>query len=122
MAHEVNYTPDPSGNNPPGNCGMSFFSSGSGAPTCAGIEGRLYVNEDTGDFYEYRSGAWVLLFSSGGGGGGAGLTYYQGAFTDPNGNVTGSVGDLYYSRIAIGGDGTLWAKTTGTATNTGWGN
>lgn len=121
MPFEQNYVPDPSSDVPPSGCGYKVFSTSNGAPTCPGVEGQINVDEDSGDFYEWRDGAWVLIFSSGGGGGGAGLTYHQGAFTDPNGNVTGSVGDVYKSRIALGGDGTVWWKETGTGTNTGWG-
>lgn len=121
MPFETNYVPDPSGSVLPSSCGLSFVTTGSGAPTCVSTEGRIYIDIVTGDFYRYVSGAWVLQFSTGGGGG-AGLTYHQGAHLDPNGNVTGSVGDVYYSRIAVGGDGSVWWKTTGTATDTGWGN
>lgn len=120
MSHEQNYVPDPTGNVPPSSCGLSFLTTGTGAPTCVSNEGRVYIDLSTGDFYQYQSGSWVLVFSTGGGGGGAGLTYYQGAHLDPNGNVTGSVGDVYHSRIAVGGDGSVWWKTTGTATDTGW--
>lgn len=122
MPFEQNYVPDPSGNVLPSNCGLSFFTTGTGAPTCNTESGRFYIDIGTGDFYENQGGSWVLVFSTGGGGGGAGLTYYQGSALDPNGVVTGSIGDVYYSRIAVGGDGSVWWKTTGTATNTGWGN
>lgn len=60
----------------------------------------------------------VELLSTGAGGGG--VTANVGGFLDPNGNVTGSVGDTYYSRFADGGDGSTWFKGSGTATNTGW--
>lgn len=43
-----------------------------------------------------------------------------GAFLDPNGNVTGSVGDIFKSAESLGGDGTLWFKVSGTATDSGW--
>lgn len=95
--------------------------SGAGAPSSGGVEGDIYINESNGDFYEYSGGVWVLRFSSGGGGGGAGLTYYQGAFLDPNGNQTGNVGDVYYSRMALGGDGSIWFKGSGNSTDQGWG-
>jgi hypothetical protein len=62
----------------------------------------------------------VLIFSGGGGGGGAGLTYYQGAGFDPNGVQVGSVGDVYHSRVALGGDGSTWWKVSGTGTTTVW--
>lgn len=120
MPFETNYVPDPSGNVLPSSCGPTTVATSSGAPTCGGFEGQINIDITTGDFYEYQSGAWVLVFSTGGGGGGAGLTYYQGADLDPNGVVTGSVGDVYHSRIAVGGDGSVWWKTTGTATDTGW--
>lgn len=99
---------------------MSFLTFGDGAPTCVGTEGKVWVDSGTGDFYQYQSGSWVLIFSSGGSGGGAGLTYYQGAFLDPNGNVTGSLGDVYHSRVAAGGDGSTWWKVAGSGTNTNW--
>jgi hypothetical protein len=120
MSHERNYVPDPSGNVLPSSCGTAQVTTGNGAPTCVSVEGRIYIDLDTGDFYEYQSGSWVIMFSSGGGGGGAGLTYYQGAGLDPNGVQVGSVGDVYHSRLGLGGDGSTWWKVTGTATNTGW--
>ncbi len=44
----------------------------------------------------------------------------SGAFSDPNGNVVGNVNDMYKSAVSLGGDGSLWVKVTGTATDTGW--
>lgn len=43
-----------------------------------------------------------------------------GGFLDPNGSVVGNVKDLYFSSPALGGDGTMKVKTSGTGTNTGW--
>jgi hypothetical protein len=120
MPFEQNYVPDPSGNVLPSSCGISFLTTGIGAPTCVSNEGRIYIDLATGDFYRYVSGAWVIQFTTGGGGGGAGLTYYQGSALDPNGTITGSIGDVYHSRLGLGGDGSTWWKVTGTATNTGW--
>ena len=60
------------------------------------------------------------LVASGGGGGGAGLTYYQGAGLDPNGVQSGSVGDVYHSKVSLGGDGSTWWKVSGTGTTTVW--
>lgn len=55
-----------------------------------------------------------------GGGGGGGNAFSSGSVDDPNGNVTGSPGDIYLSSIPAGGDGSVWFKVTGTDTNTGW--
>lgn len=43
-----------------------------------------------------------------------------GAGLDPNGVVVGSVKDLYKSAVSLGGDGSFWVKTSGTATSAGW--
>jgi len=53
------------------------------------------------------------------GGGGSGSTNRIGADFDPNGIVTGAVGDTYLSALSLGGDGSVWYKTSGTG-NTGW--
>ena len=92
----------------------------SGAPTEPAYEGAPAIDEDSGDIYIYESGAWVLKSSGGGGGGGAGLTYYQGAGLDPNGVQSGSVGDVYHSKVSLGGDGSTWWKVSGTGTTTVW--
>lgn len=42
-----------------------------------------------------------------------------GSALDPNGVVVGAVKDMYKSAVALGGDGSLWVKTTGTG-DTGW--
>lgn len=124
---EVNYLPNPASpiETPP------FFYSdstiaGYGSPegVVPAWPGTHYTDRDNGDTYIKQSGDGTLTGwaqEAGGGGGGAGLTYYQGAFLDPNGNQTGSVGDVYKSRISLGGDGTVWWKETGNNTNTGWG-
>lgn len=90
------------------------------APTSdtPGFEGDVIVTL-TEEFYKYVSGVWTLM-SIGGAGGGAGLTYYQTGALDPNGSVTGSVGDVFHSRVSLGGDGSTWWKVSGNATNTGW--
>jgi len=49
--------------------------------------------------------------------GGGGLR--SGSQATPNGNVTGSPGDVYLS-TAGGAGATFWVKETGVATNTGW--
>jgi hypothetical protein len=61
-----------------------------------------------------------LANNGGGGGGGSGPDVKFGAFTDPNGNVTGSVDDIYKSVEADGGDGSVWLKQSGAGTDTGW--
>lgn len=43
-----------------------------------------------------------------------------GAFTDPNGNVTGNVKDTYKSSVGLGGDGSFWIKVSGSGTTTVW--
>ena len=91
-----------------------------GVPTGTGWEGQPAFDIQTGDFYMYESNTWVLKFSGGGGGGGAGLTYYQGASLNPNGVQVGNIGDVYHSKIALGGDGSTWWKATGNGTDTGW--
>lgn len=116
---QVNYVPDPSADVPPSRCSNGFWTSGSGSPTCAGFRDQFYLDIDTGDVYQFQSGAWVLV-SSPGGGGGAGLTYHQSGDLDPNGVITGSVGDVFHSRVSLGGDGTTWWKVAGNGTNTNW--
>lgn len=94
----------------------------SGAPTGTGWEGRVAIDEDAGDIYRFESGAWVLKSSGGGSGSGTGdVTYHEGAFLDPNGNVTGNEGHMYISLETLGGDGRVWWKAIGTGNNnTGW--
>lgn len=43
----------------------------------------------------------------------------SGSQATPNGNVTGSPGDVYLSTTG-GAGATMWVKETGSATNTGW--
>lgn len=66
---EINYVPSPEGNVQPGPHWGSVTII-SGAPTGSGAEGDIRIDEDTGDFYEFENGAWVLKFNGGGGGGG----------------------------------------------------
>lgn len=61
----------------------------------------------------------VDLLNNGAGGGGSGSTNHIGADFDPNGIVTGAVGDTYLSALSLGGDGSVWYKTSGSG-NTGW--
>lgn len=111
----IGHHPDP----PTGNFQRKVLFT-SGAPTGTGWEGKVVIDEDTGDIYRFESGAWVLKSSGGGGGGSGDVSGHVGAFLDPNGNVTGNVNDIYYSRVALGGDGTVWFKGSGNGTNTGW--
>jgi hypothetical protein len=62
----------------------------------------------------------VELANSGGGGGGSGPDVKFSGDLDPNGVITGSVDDIFKSVESLGGDGSIWVKHTGTATNTGW--
>lgn len=56
----------------------------------------------------------LLYGGGGGGGGGVGVIYYGNG--DPNGVVTGSVGNIYINLDS----GSLTPKLSGNATNTGW--
>ncbi len=49
-------------------------------------------------------------------------TTFNGAFLDPNSNVTGNEQDFYKSLVSGGGDGSLWTKAVGSGNgnNTGW--
>lgn len=114
---QINYEPDPSGPVPHSRCANGFWTFSSGAPTCAGFRDQFNLDVDSGDIYQFQNGAWVQL-SSGGGGSGPDVKFNS--FNDPNGNVVGSVDDIYVSSIALGGDGSVWFKRTGNGTNTGW--
>lgn len=59
---------------------------------------------------------WLQQIDAGGGGGGGGLAFSSAAGADPNGAVSGSPGDTYYSTTT----GTLWTKVSGVATTSGW--
>lgn len=116
MAQE-NYRPDPSGDVPTSGS-FGLWSWGSGAPTGDGFSNQLYLDVDAGEAYQFQNGSWVLIFSPGSGGG-AGLTYNQSGDLDPNGIITGTVGDVFHSRVSLGGDGSTWWKVSGSG-NTGW--
>lgn len=116
---QVNYVPNPATADPsPG--GMKCVGgscAGYGPPSdTSGFNGYTYVDLSSGDLYVKYGDIWVIQAA----GTGAGLTYHQGAFLDPNGNVTGSIGDVYHSRVASGGDGSTWWKVSGTNSNTVW--
>jgi len=92
---------------------------GSGAPSNAdGFDGYTYIDESSDDFYVKVNGAWVMRQAAAGTG--AGLTMYQGAALDPNGSISGSVGDMYHSKTTLGGDGSTWVKISGTSSTTVW--
>lgn len=118
-ANQVNFLPNPNYSGyygPAGNC-IHGNCYGHGAPSDSfGSEGSTYIDLDGGDFYVKYGDTWVI---QGAGGGGAGLTYSQGAALDPNGSVSGATGDVYHSRVSLGGDGSTWWKTTASG-NTGW--
>lgn len=120
-ANQVSFLPNPNWNGyygPAGNC-IHGNCYGHGVPSNNfGNEGSTYIDLDSGDFYAFYNGAWAI--ASGGGGGGAGLTYYQGAGLDPNGVQSGSVGDVYHSRVSLGGDGSTWWKVSGTSSTSVW--
>jgi hypothetical protein len=120
---QSNYTPDPSGDvvsNYHGNLGNLYYTSDpngviygrKGWTLFDTVNEVLYVNTGSG----YNT-TWTEYSASGGGG--AGLTYHQSGDLDPNGVITGSVGDVFHSRVSAGGDGTTWWKVSGSG-NTGW--
>ncbi len=67
--------------------------SGSGAPdSTAGVApDAIYIDTDTGDFYQNVDGTWTLVFSSGGGGGG-GTDQIHFDTVDASGTPTGGKG------------------------------
>lgn len=126
MAHsETNYEPDPTSTVPiqPRRYGSMGNLTGTADPNgqINGRAGWSFYDENSGDLYfntgDGYNSVWTL-FASGGGGGGPDVKFNS--FLDPNGNVTGSVDDIYKSVESLGGDGSVWFKQTGTATNTGW--
>lgn len=124
MAHaEINYEPNPRSTEVivPRRYGNLGNLHGDGDPNGVvyGRGGWSYYDDLSDDLYintgsGYNS-TWTLF--AGGGGGGPDVKF--GAFADPNGNVTGSVDDIYKSVESLGGDGTLWIKHTGSG-DTGW--
>lgn len=117
-ANQVNFEPNPNWNGYYGSTMICTFGNcyGHGVPVNGqGFNGNTYVDIDSGIFYSNSNGVWAPAAA----GTGAGLTYTQGAHLDPNGIVTGSVGDVYHSAPVAGGDGSTWWKTVGTG-NTGW--
>jgi hypothetical protein len=67
-----------------------------------------------------NDGTWIVLMKILGatidGGGGSGGGAIPPGVVDPNGNVTGSPGDMYWNTA----NSSLWVKDSGTGTNTGW--
>lgn len=119
MAVGENYVPHPEGDFPAG--GMICIGgvcSGHGVPDDSqGRNGYFYIDLDSDDVYIKTNGAWTIFTGSGGG---SGPDVKFNSFFDPNGNVTGSVDDIYVSSLNLGGDGSIWFKRTGNGTNTGW--
>ncbi|SNW62030.1 Collagen-like protein [Orpheovirus IHUMI-LCC2] len=75
---------------PPGEPGSQIIT-GSGPPSPGlGVDGDLYIDTTTGEYYQKQNGVWVLEGTIGGGGG---ATIYTGAGVPPQ-NL-GVNGDLY---------------------------
>lgn len=120
---QSNYSPDPSGDVQTVSYGNLGNLHGSGDPNGVvfGRPGWTYY-DDAGDALyvntgEDRNSEWTEF--TGTAGSGAGLTYHQSGALDPNGSVTGTVGDVFHSRVSQGGDGSTWWKVSGSG-NTGW--
>jgi hypothetical protein len=74
---------------------------------------QLFYNALTGQPFITVSGVQIAQFQLGD------VTLSTGALASPNGLLTGSVGDIFFSTDG-GGGGIIFAKTSGTNTNTGW--
>lgn len=120
---QSNYSPDPSGDVQTVSYGNLGNLRGDIDPNGVvyGRAGWTFYNLSTDTLYFNTGDGYNTDWTefSIGAGGGAGLTYHQSGALDPNGVVTGAVGDVFHSRVASGGDGSTWWKVSGSG-NTGW--
>lgn len=98
----------------------TFEGSGPPASTPT-VNGAHYTDTLNGDAYistgTSSAADWKLLDVATA----VGVNVTIDSYLVPNGVLVGSPGDMYKSAEDLGGDGSLWFKISGVATNTGWG-
>lgn len=100
---------------------MQHTFEGAGAPGSTPTSRNAhYTNTLNGDTYistgTSSAADWKLLDVATA----VGVNVTIDSYLDPNGVLVGSPGDIYKSAAALGGDGSVWFKVSGTATDTVW--
>ena len=97
----------PLGNHPmPTGLAERAVYSGSGAPTQSPVPtSALYLDTDTGDFYEFDGTTWNLISSGGGGGGGSTEVWKLAGSSTPS--ATPASGGVAYNAA-----GDVWVYTS----------